>query len=672
MSNNAIKGVAGMSSKYQKLFEPLTVGKLTIKNRISMAPLGMVAMADPCGGFSENAAEYYVERAKGGTGLIITGITNVNYNEMPTLLMPCAAFNPLMFMKSCAPMNERIHAYDCRIFIQLTGGFGRAAIPHLMKNAIAPSDQENRWDPAIHHKAMTIAEIKELIASFVTCATIAKESKFDGVEIHAVHEGYLLDQFAIALYNKRTDEYGGDLRGRLKITIDIVKGIKAACGEDFPVSLRYSLKSFVKGIRRGALPGEDFVEKGKDIAEGIEAAKILVEAGYDLLNVDAGTYDAWYWNHPPMYFEKGMYREFGKILKQNVNVPIILAGRMDNPEMACEALGTCCDIIGYGRPLLADPYLPEKIRTEKLEDIRPCLSCHQGCLDRLAHGLPLSCAVNPACGREKSLAITQATDKKNVLIVGGGLAGMEAARVCAIRGHKVTLVEKSDELGGNIIPGSVPDFKKDDRALLKWYALQLRKLPINIKLNCTADKVMIEKSNADVVIIAMGSTPVKLDFGGKNHVCTADELLNGTENAGENIVVVGGGLIGCETALWLRQQGKNVTIVEALPEILGGGEDMCFANYDMLKDLLVFNKIDVLCNSTVKAVNDTSVTVETPKGKKEIKADTVMLAVGYHPQKGLYNTMKDSNKIVYNIGDSRHVHNIMHTIWDANQLAREL
>jgi 2-enoate reductase len=329
-------------------------------------------------------------------------------------------------------------------------------------------------------------------------------------------------------------------------------------------------------------------------------------------------------------------------------------------------------MIGCGRPLLADPYLPDKIKTGKLDDIRPCLSCHQGCLGRLAQGLPLSCAVNPACGREKSFAITEAIDKKNVLIVGGGLAGMEAARVCALRGHKVTLVEKSDKLGGNIIPGSVPDFKKDDRALLKWYALQLQKLPVNIKFKCTVDREMIEKHNADVVIFATGSTPKKLDFSGKNHIYTAIELLNNKEKAGKNIVIVGGGLIGCETALWLRQQDKNVTIVEALPEILGGGADMCFANYDMLKDLLVFNKIDVFCNSTVKAVNDDSVTVKTPRGEKEIKADTVMVAVGYHSEKGLYDTMKDSNKIVYNIGDSHHVHNIMHTIWDANQLAREL
>jgi 2-enoate reductase len=550
-----------MTTKYQKLFEPITIGKLTLKNRISMAPLGMVAMADACGGFSENPQEYYIERAKGGTGLIITGITNVNYNEMPSLLMPCATYNPLMFAKSCALMNERIHAYDTRIFLQLTGGFGRAAIPQLMTKAIAPSDQENRWDPTIHHKAMTVDQIKELIAAFEACAVIAKESKFDGVEIHAVHEGYLLDQFAIAFYNKRNDEYGGDLRGRLKITTDIVTGIKAACGKDFPVSLRFSLKSFIKALRHGALPGEKFEEKGKDIAEGVEAAKILVEAGVDILNVDAGTYDAWYWNHPPMYFGKGMYREFGKTLKQNVDVPIILAGRMDDPEMACNALGVSCDIV---------------------------------------------------------------------------------------------------------------DFKKDDRALLKWYEFQLSKLPVDIRLNCAADKEMIEKSDADVVIVAMGSTPIKLDLGCKNQVCTVDEILIGTKNSGENIVVVGGGLVGCETALWLRQQGKNVTIVELLPEILDGGKYMCFANYDMLKDLLAFNKVDVLCKTSVKKVNEASVVVKTPDGEREIKADTVMVAVGYHSQNHLYDDLRDSCKIVYNVGDSLTVRNIMDTIWDANQVAREL
>lgn len=479
-------------------------------------------------------------------------------------------------------MNESM-LYDAKIFLQLTGGFGRVIIPHLMKNGIAPSDQENRWDPSIMHRGMTGEEIKELIASFIASAVIAKESKFDGVEIHAVHEGYLLDQFAIALYNKRSDEYGGDLNGRLKIKTDIVKGIKEACGADFPVSLRYSLKSFVKDIRKGALPGEDFEEKGKDIEEGIAAAKILVEAGYDLLNVDAGTYDSWYWNHPPMYFEKGMYREFGKLLKENVSVPIILAGRMDNPEMACEALGTACDLIGYGRPLLADAYLPEKIRNENLEDIRPCLSCHQGCLDRLAHGLPISCAVNPACGREKELEILPAQHKKKVLIIGGGLAGMETARVCAMRGHQVTLMEKGSQLGGNIITGSVPDFKVDDRALLKWYSTQLNKLPVDVQLNVTVTQEMIDASSANVVVFATGSQPVTLDLDTKNNIYTADDVLLHPELAGNNIVFIGGGLVGCETALWLVQQGKTVAIVEAKSQLIGGGGRHVFCQLRYVK-----------------------------------------------------------------------------------------
>lgn len=661
-----------MTTPYQKLFEPITIGKLTLKNRFSMAPLGMVAMSDAQGGFTQKAQDYYVERARGGTGLIITGITNVNYNEMEPLTMPCAAYRPIWFLKTTAPMNERIHAYDARIFLQLTGGFGRVAIPHLLKNPIAPSAQDNRWDPSVHHREMTREEIQELIKSFITCAVVAKQSHFDGVEIHAVHEGYLLDQFAIALYNKRTDEYGGDLHGRLKVATDIVKGIKAACGDDFTVSLRYSLKSFVKGIRRGALPGEEFIEQGKDIKEGIEAAKILVEAGYDILNVDAGTYDSWYWNHPPMYFEKGMYREFGKILKKEVDAPIILAGRMDDPNMACEALGVCCDIIGLGRPLLADPELPLKIQNGQLDEIRPCISCQQGCLARIAQGLPLSCAVNPACGREKETALTPALCKKNVLVIGGGLAGMEAARVSALRGHRVTLLEKSGNLGGNVLPGGVPDFKEDDRHLVEWYRTELSKLPVTIKLNCTANRETVECSNADTVIIATGSSPIRFDFGNKNHIFTAEELLLSPEKAGNDIIVIGGGLVGCETGLWLRSMGKNVTIVEASPQILGGGSDMCFANYDMLKDLLAFEKISVLCSTKVLAVNETSVTVQSAEGEKKIEADTVMLAVGYRPDKTLYDELRSCGKTIYNVGDSRHVQNIMHAIWDAFQVAREL
>jgi len=562
-----------MNPKYAKLFESTSIGKVQLKNRMSMAPMGLVGYSDYMGGFTENAANYYIERAKGGVGLIITGLCCVDYNEMVDFGVPCPAHNPIAFSMTTAPMIEKIHAYDTKIFIQLTGGLGRSAVPALVKQFIAPSENENRFDPATEHRPLLKSEIETLVQNFIKSAVSAKRAGFDGVEIHAVHEGYLLDQFSISLFNRRTDEYGGDLRSRLKIATDIVKGIKAACGEDFPVSLRYSIKSFMKGLRQGILPGETATEVGKDYDEGIEGAKILVEAGYDSLNIDVGTYDSWYWNHPPMYFEDGMYREFGRIVKQAVDVPVILAGRLDDPEIAIDALNGCCDIISYARPLLADPELPNKIYADQLEDIRPCLGCHDGCMGRIASGLALSCAVNPACGREKAYGIPPAQHQKKVLVIGGGPAGMEAARVAALRGHTVTLMERESELGGNLNVGSVPKFKKNDARLVEWYERQLRILGVGVRTGRPADEVSIREARADQIILATGSKPIELALGKENTVCTAGDVLLGKVETGRNIVVIGGGLVGCETALWLAQQGKKQpssscrTIYSAAPTV---------------------------------------------------------------------------------------------------------
>ncbi|KGK88530.1 FAD-dependent oxidoreductase [Clostridium sp. HMP27] len=657
-------------NKYQKLFEPITIGKLKVKNRISMAPMGLVFYADPNGGFNENAQNYYIERAKGGTGLIITGICNIDYNEMTDLIMPCPTYRPALFGQSVGSMIERIHTYDSKIIMQLTGGLGRSAIPGLVKTHIAPSVNENRFEPKIIHREMTIDEIHTLINNFIKSAAIAKKSGFDGVEIHAVHEGYLLDQFAISFYNKRTDEYGGDLRARLKVATDIVKGIKQVCGKDFPVSLRFSVKSFIKALRQGILPGEECEEQGKDLEEGLAAAKILAEAGYDMFNVDAGTYDSWYWNHPPMYFEKGMYREFGRAMKKAVDVPIILAGRMDDPDIALDALNGCCDIVSYGRPLLADPYLPEKIRTGNFEDIRPCLSCHDGCMGRIATGSPLSCAVNPACGREKSYGLSKTDALKKVLIIGGGLAGMECARVCSIRGHKVTLVEKCCQLGGNIIPGSVPNFKVDDRSLIKWYETQLEKLNINVVMNTSVDKTYVDEFDADIIVVATGAHPINIDFGSENNVYTASDVLMDVSKAGKEVVVVGGGLVGCETALWLAQMGKKVSIVEMQSDILGGPHGMPMMNYSMLVELLAFHNVDVYKNTKVEKVTKSVVIITNTEGQKEIPADTVITSVGYSQNNALYNSLNDSDKVLYNIGDSREVHNIMNAIWNGYEVGR--
>jgi len=661
-----------MNQSYSKLFEPTNIGTVKLKNRISMAPMGLVGFSDYMGGFTENAQNYYIERAKGGVGLIITGICCVDYNEIVDFGLPCPGYNPIAFAMTTTPMIEKIHAYDAKIFIQLTGGLGRSAVPGLVKQFIAPSENENRFDPDVGHRALEKAEIEALIQSFVKSAAAAKRAGFDGVEIHAVHEGYLLDQFAIPLFNRRTDEYGGDLKGRLKIATDIVKGIKNVCGNDFPVSMRYSVKSFMKGLRQGILPGETATEVGKDYDEGIKVAKLLVQAGYDSLNVDVGTYDSWYWNHPPMYFEDGMYREFGRMVKQAVDVPVILAGRLDDPDVAIDALNGCCDIVSYGRPLLADPYLLEKILTDQLEDIRPCLSCHDGCMGRIASGLALSCAVNPACGRELVYGVQTAEHKETILIIGGGPAGMEAARVSALRGHKVMLVEKDAALGGNLKVGSVPDFKKNDARLVKWYVRQLEKLGVDVRTGQTADKDFLHDQEADRILIATGATPVMLSLGSENKICAAEDILSGKVAAGQNIVVIGGGLVGCETALWLAKQGLKVTVVEIQEDILGGTHGMPLMNSSMLRELLIFNNVDIYTGVNVDKITKDTVEMTTAGKKLSVRADTVVVSVGYQTNATLYKEISQLGIPVYNIGDSREVKNVMHAIWNAYEVARSI
>jgi 2-enoate reductase len=502
---------------------------------------------------------------------------------------------------------------------------------------------------------------------------IAKKAGFDGIEIHAVHEGYLLDQFAISFFNQRTDKYGGSLENRLRFACEIVQAIKSACGEDYPVSLRYSIKSFIKDWCKGGLPGEEFEEKGRDIPEGIEAAKILVAAGYDALNGDVGSYDSWYWSHPPMYQEKGMYLPYNEILKNTVDVPIITAGRMDNPDLAVNAiLDGKTDMICLARPLLADPDIPNKILADNIESIRPCISCQEGCMGRLQTFATVSCAVNPACGREGDYGIGLANKSKRVLIIGGGVAGCEAARVAALRGHLVTLLEKSPQLGGNLLAGGVPDFKEDDIELIKWYDYELKKLDVNVLLNTTATKERILSFDVDTVIVATGSRPRVLKIEGTDKVYSAEDVLLGRKDPGKAAVIIGGGLVGCETALWLKDMGKDVTIVEMMDDILKIGGPLCHANHDMLHDLIKFKKIDVKCSSKIsKAVEGGFVFLSGDK-EETVKADCAIVAIGYDSEKALAEELKFNVKDLKVIGDANKVQNIMYAIWGAYEVARNI
>ena len=662
--------------KYQELFTPVKVGSITIKNRFAMAPMGPLGLADANGGWNQRGIDYYVERAKGGTGLIITGVTffdQVVEKQDPSTV-PNPLYKPVSFVKTSCEMTERVHAYGSKIFLQLSGGFGRVTIPTNVGDIppIAPSPIPHRWlDKTC--REISREEIQAIVRQFGEAAYHAKRAGFDGVQIHAVHEGYLMDQFAISMFNQRTDEYGGPLENRLRFARETVEEIKKRCGEDFPVTLRFSVKSMIKDWRVGALPGEDFEEKGRDVAEGLEAARLLESYGYDALDTDVGTYDAWWWNHPPMYQEKGLYRKYCKMVKEVVSIPVFCAGRMDDPDMALEAIRSgVCDIIALGRPLLADPDYCNKLRAGRCREIRPCISCQEGCMGRVAEYSLINCAVNPQAARERVTAYAPVLRQKKVLIVGGGVAGCEAARVLAIRGHLPVLYEKGSRLGGNLLPGGAPEFKEDDLALARWYADELARLRVPVYLNTVLTRSQILEQDFDALIIATGSTPKVFSLGDDDRVYTAAQVLLGEKDCGRETVVVGGGLVGCETALWLAQHGKKVTIVETLDGLMAANGPLCHANRDMLEALLPFQGVTVVTGAEVKCYRNGVLSLAAAGRGREIPCDSVILAVGYREEDSLYRELEFDVPELYLLGDARKVSNIMYAIWDAFEVANHI
>lgn len=662
--------------KYKNLFTPVKIGSVTLKKRFALAPMGPLGLADAEGGFNQRGIDYYTERAKGGTGLIITGVTfsdcEVETQSMPNC--PNSTYNPVHFIRTSKEMTERVHAYGSKIFLMMSAGFGRVTIPTNLGEfpPVAPSAIPHRWLDKIC-RPLTREEIHSIVKSFGDGAYHAKRGGFDGVEIHAVHEGYLLDQFAISMFNQRTDEYGGSLENRLRFAREVVEEIKSRCGQDFPVVLRFSLKSMIKDWREGALPGEIFEEKGRDIEEGLETAKLLVQYGYDALDTDVGTYDAWWWNHPPMYQKKGLFRPYCKMVKEAVDVPVLCAGRMDNPEMASEAVEAGeCDIVSLGRPLLADPDYVNKLRAGKWEQIRPCISCQEGCMGRVQEFSMINCAVNPQAARERVTAYEPILKSRRVMVVGGGAAGCEAARVLAVRGHKPELFEKGDRLGGNLIPGGAPDFKEDDLALAHWYEVQLQNLKVPVHFHTCVDRDMVLAGNYDAVIIAAGSRPKVFSLGDDERVYPAAQVLTGEKDCGDTTVVVGGGLVGCETALWLAEQGKNVTIVETLDRLMAVNGPLCHANKDMLERLLPYHGVKAITSARVTGYRGGILHASCGGEEREIACDSVILAVGYQEEDSLYRQLEFDVPELYLLGDARKVSNIMYAIWDAFEVANHI
>ena len=687
-----------MDQKYEALFTPWKIGNVEIKNRIVMCPMGGTSLfgwfeLTGCK-FDKEAAKLFLERAQNNVGLIIPGIAPLRDTFWGKWLWQ----NPKMFEDLKEFMDE-IHKTGAKLFIQLTAGMGRSwAITELVaplhKNKFtralvkpildtshelaSPSPLPSRWDPEITTPEMTKEQIHEIIEAFAKTAKLCKDAGVDGVEIHAVHEGYLLDQFTMEWTNKRTDEYGGSFENRFRFPVEVVKAIKEVCGQDFPVSLRYSVESKVKGFREGAVPGEKYTEAGRCMEESEKAAKYLQDAGYDMLNADNGTYDSWYWAHPPMYMPQNCNLDDVAHIKKFVDIPVVCAGRME-PDVAAQAIAEGrIDAMGVARQFLADPAWVTKLIEDRLEDIKPCICCHSGCFNfssskgkantqDLTDTMGLArCAVNAETMQSKKHYIAPAKNPKQIAIIGGGIGGMEAALVCAKRGHKVTLYEKSDKLGGVFIAAAAPSFKEKDRDLIAWYRRELTKYPeIEIQLNTEITDV--DALDADEVIVATGAKANRIPVPGAGRAIQAVDFLLGNRQVGKNVVIIGGGLTGCEIAYELFLQGKNPTIVEMQDDLITT-PGICLANTSFLRDFFKANNVPVYLETGVTEIGDFHVTVKDKEGNKtQLKADDVILSVGYKPA-----PIAEKSKFVHVIGDACKVGNLRTVIWQAWDVCMKL
>ena len=682
--------MANVDPKYEALFTPWKIGNVEIKNRIVMCPMGGTSLfgwfeLTGCG-FDKEAAKLFLERANNNVGLIIPGIAPLRDTFWGKWLWQ----NPKMFEELKEFMDE-IHKTGAKLFVQLTAGMGRSwAITELVgplhKNKItralikpiidtshelaSPSEQPSRWAPDIICPEMTKEQIHEIIEAFAKTAKLCRDAGVDGVEVHAVHEGYLLDQFAIEFFNKRTDEYGGSFENRYRFAAEVVKAIKEECGQDFPVSLRYSVESKMKGFREGAVPGEKYIEVGRNMEESEKAAKYLQDAGYDMLNADNGTYDSWYWAHPPMYMPQNCNLDDVAHIKKFVDIPVVCAGRME-PDVGAKAIAEGkIDGVGVARQFLADGEWITKLLENRLEDIRPCICCHAGCFNfssskghyntqDLTDTMGLArCAINPETMQSKKYYIKEAKKKKSVAVVGGGIGGMEAAILLAKRGHTVTIFEKTDRLGGVFVAAAAPSFKEKDRELIAWYIREVKKLPIKVEFNTEIKDISLIK--ADEIIIATGATAKKIPIPGVEKSIEAVDYLLGNKKAGEKVVVIGGGLTGCEIAYDLYLQGKQPEIVEMQDDLITT-PGICLANTSFLRDFFNANKVPVHLETGVKEIKDGAVVVTDKHGfTREISCDSVILSVGYNPA-----PIAKKAKNVHIIGDAASVGNLRTVIWGA-------
>ena len=684
-----------MDAKYQPLFTPWKIGNVEIKNRIvqcSMGGTSLFGWLEP-NHFDKEAAYFLLNRAQDGVGLILPGMQCVR-DQLGIPGRKWLYQNDQMFKQLKEYMVE-FHKTGAKLFIQLAAGMGRSMaingwMTTLAKNDVlnklaspivdvqyccaSASATPNRWAEDVTSRPLTVAEIQEMVVAFGKTAKRLREAGVDGVEIHAVHEGYLLDQFTMSNWNYRTDQYGGSFENRFRFPVEIVQEIKKQAGADFPVSLRYSVVSKTKAWGKGAMPYEtDFEEWGRDMEESERAVKYLGDAGYDMFNCDNGTYDAWYWAHPPQYMPDNCNLEYVEHIKQFTSRPVVCAGRMDPVKAAEEIAAGRLDAVAIARQNLVDHEWIHKILEGRQDEIKPCIRCHNGCfnfskakgtsnMQRLDDSLHLArCALNPTTMQHNRYKIVPTKKPKKVAIIGGGIGGMECALVLLQRGHKPVIFEKTNELGGLFLTASAMSFKENDKELLRWYKREIEKAGVEVHYNTEVTDLGTLRGFDDI-IVASGSVPRTMPMiPGFEKCMTFTQLLKDKAPVGDKVLFIGGGQSSCEAAYDLILQGKHPIIVEYANDLVNA-QATCLANTSFLRDAMEYHKVPVYLESTVTAIRDGSVTVKNVKTGDtfEVECDNVVNGIGFVP-----TPVGGKNSKAYRVGDCVAIGNLRTVIWRA-------
>ena len=687
-----------MNEKYAPLFTPFKIGNVEIKNRIvqcSMGGTSLFGWLEPCH-FDKEAAYFLLQRAQKGVGLVLPGMQCVR----DTMGRRWLYQNKRMFKQLKEYMVE-YHKTGAKLFIQLAAGFGRsmAVTPWMVvlnKNPIlnklaspivdvsyscaSASATPNRWQEDMLSRPMTVKEIHEMVEAFGKTAKMLRDAGVDGVEIHAVHEGYLLDQFTMENWNWREDEYGGSFENRFRFPVEIVQCIKRYAGDDFPVSLRYSVVSKTKGWGKGAMPYEtDFEEWGRDMAESEKAIKYLGDAGYDFFNCDNGTYDAWYWAHPPQYMPDNCNLADVEHIKKFTDKPVACAGRM-LPETAAEEIAAGrLDAVAIARQNLVDPDWIIKIQEGREDEIKPCIRCHNGCfnfakykgtanIQGLEDSLHLGrCALTPSTMQHNRYKIVPTKHPKKVAIIGAGIGGVEAALVLKQRGHKPVIFEKTDRIGGLFLTASAMSFKENDKALITWYENEVKKQGLDIRFNTEINDLGTVRG-FDEIIVATGAVPRKMVIPGFEKCLTFTQLLREKYPVGDKVLFFGGGQSACEAAYEMIKQGKHPIIVEFAKDLVPA-QNVCLSNASFLRDAMEYHKVPVYLEHTIREIKDKTAVIASKDGKNvfEIEYDNIVNGIGFVPA-----PVGGKAKNVHRVGDCVTIGNLRTAIWRAWDVAMKI